>query len=55
MYQLVLIGNGQPFLINMRMLALETVRGERAPVHDEIRVWRDVILGFSQLCILVYD
>ena len=38
MYQLVAqLGNGLPILIHMRMLALDTVRGERGPVHDAIR------------------
>ena len=55
-YQLVAqLGNGLPFLIHIRMLALETVRGERAPVHDAIREWRDVILFFSDRCMLVFD
>ena len=36
------------------MLAVETVRGERTPVHDIVRAWRDVILQFSHRCILVF-
>ena len=55
-YQLVdQLGIGLPFLIHMRMLALETPRGERAPVHDAIRAWRNVILGFSRRCMIVFD
>ena len=56
MYQLVAqLGNGLPFLIHMRMMAHETVRGERAPVRDVVRAWRDVIVSSSRRCILVFD
>ena len=45
MYKLVAqLGNGLPILIHMRMLAVETIRGERTPVHDIVRAWRDAIL-----------
>ena len=45
MYEIVAqLGNGLPILIHMRMLAVETVRGERTPVHDIVRARRDVIL-----------
>ena len=37
------------------MMAHETVRGERAPVHEVVRAWRDVIASFSRRCILVFD
>ena len=56
MYQLVAqLGYSLPFLIiHMRMMAHETVRGERAPEHGVVRAWRDVIVSFSR-CILVFD
>ena len=45
MYQLVAqLSNGLSILIHMSMLAHESVRGERAPVHNVVRAWRDVIL-----------
>ena len=38
MFQLVAeLENGFPMLIHMSMMAVETVRGERAPVHDIVR------------------
>ena len=39
----------------MTMMAAKTPRGERTPVHDVIRNWRDVIVHFSHRCILVFD
>ena len=56
MYQLVAqLSNGIPILIHMRMQAVETARGERAPVHQVVRDWRSVIDSFSHRCILVFD
>ena len=49
------LGNGLPFLIHMKMMAHDTVRGERAPVHEVVRAWRDVIVSVSRRCILVID
>ena len=55
-YQLVAqLENGLPILIHMTMMAAETPRGERAPVHDVIRNCRDVVVHFSHQCILVFD
>ena len=56
MYQLVAqLGNGLPFLIHMRMMTHETVRGERAPVHEVVRARKDIIVSFSRRCISVFD
>ena len=56
MYQLVAqLSNGLPILIHMRMQAVETVRRERALVHEVVRGWRSVIDSFSYRCILVFD
>ena len=55
-YQLVTqLENDLPILIHMTMMAAETPLGERAPVHDVIRNWRDVIVHFLHRCILVFD
>ena len=37
------------------MVAVETVRGERAPVHDIVSECREVILRYPHRCILVFD
>ena len=56
MYQLVAqLSNGLPILIHMRMQAVETALGERAPMHQVVRDWRSVIESFSHRCILVFD
>ena len=56
MYQLVAqLGYGLPILIHMRMMAVESGRRERAPVHDVVRAWRDTILKYSGHCILVFN
>ena len=56
MYQLVAqLSNGLPILIHMQMQAVETVREERAPVHQVVRDWRSVINSFSHRCILDFD
>ena len=53
MYHLVArLGNGLPIFIHTRMIAHETVRGERATVHEVVRAWRDVVVSFR---ILVFD
>ena len=36
-------------------LAHKTVRGERVPVHEVVRAWRDVTVSFFHRCILVFD
>lgn len=56
MYQLdAQLSNGLSILIHMQMQAVETVRGERAVVHNMARDWRSVIDSFSHRYKLVFD
>ena len=55
-YQLAAtLGNGLPFMVYMRMMAVQPSLGESAPVHNAVKDWKGVIDKFHMPCVLVFD
>ena len=51
-YQLVAtLGYGLPFMVHMRMMAVQPSLGESAPIHNAVKNWKMVI----DKCLLVFD
>ena len=49
------LGNGLPFMVHMRMMAVQPSLGESAPVHNAAKDWKRVIDKFHMPCVLVFD
>ena len=47
------LGNGLPFKVHIRMMAVQPSLGELAPVHDAVKDWKRVIDKFYTPCVLV--
>ena len=55
-YQLAAtLGNGLPFMVCMRMMAVQPSFGKSAPVHNAVKDWKRVINKFYMPCVLVFD